>query len=302
MINIIITSYNEPKATLNAVNIFLKQIKNQKARIIVCDPFIKVKNYLKKNIKNKKFTFFLDLGKGKSYALNILLNKIYSKNTDDIIILTDGDVYVSQNTIKEIIEAFKDKNIGVITGKPVSLNPRNTKYGYWSNVLFVAGADKIRRKLSSKGKFFECSGYLFAIRNGVIKEFPLETSEDSIIPYLFYKKGYKIKYLDKVEVYVKNPDNWKDWLNQRVRNIKAHENLNKLAPDLPRTKSLFNEIKEGALVAILQPRNIREFIWTIELYFARLYVYLKAFNEIKKKKTYYDGWRDTEIKTTKSSN
>ena len=91
----------------------------------------------------------------------------------------------------------------------------------------------------------------------------------------------------------------KDWVNQKVRNIKAHENLNKIAPDMPRTKSLFNEIKEGGLFALVFPRNIKEFFWTIQLYFARLYIYLKAFKDLKKKKSYRDGWRETEIESTK---
>ncbi len=299
MIHAIITSYNEPKSTLRASNILLKQLsKNDK--LIVCDPFPSVKKFLSKNIKDKRFSFFLDPGEGKSYALNLLFNKIYSKSNKDIIILTDGDVYVSENTVKEIVNTFKDEKIGVITSKVISLDSRKTKYGYWSHVLFDMGANRIRKKLSSQGKFFECSGYLFAIRNNVIKEFPLETSEDSIIPYLFYKKNYKIKYLENVSVYVKNPSNWKDWVNQRVRNIKAHENLNKFFPDFIRTKSLFNEIKEGSLIAILYPRNLKEFIWTIELYFARLYIYLKAFSELRNKKSYADGWRENEIKSTKT--
>jgi len=127
----------------------------------------------------------------------------------------------------------------------------------------------------------------------------LETSEDSIIPYLFWKKGYLIDYADKAKVYVKNPSNWKDWLNQKVRNVKAHENLNKIAPEMPRTKSLMNEIKEGAFFAIRQPKNLKEFFWVIQLYFARLYLYIKTFKELKKKEAYKDGWRETEIESTK---
>jgi len=299
MIDIIITSYNEPKATLKAVNAFLDQKIKQKFRIIVCDPFKDVKEFLKKNIKDKRVGFFLDPGEGKSYALNLLFEKLASKNKDDIIILTDGDVYVSDNAVAEILDAFKDKEIGCVTGKPVSIDDRNTKYGCWANVAF-AGIDKVRKKLSNEKKFFECSGYLFAIRKGVIDDFPLETSEDSIIPYLFWEKGYKIAYAEKAEVYVKNPGNWKDWLNQKVRNIKGHESLNKIAPNMPRTKSLFNEIKEGAFFAIKQPRNLKEFFWIIELYFARLYIYIKAFRELRKKESYADGWRETEIKSTKT--
>jgi len=289
MIDIIITSFNEPKSTLNAVNAFLKQKINGEFRITVVDPFPEVRDFLKKSVKDKRVQFFLDPGEGKSYALNLLFQELVG-DKDDIFILTDGDVYVSDKTVESFVSAFSDKEIGCATGKPVSIDDRKTKYGYWAN-LFFAGIDKVRRKLSEKRAFFECSGYLFAIRKGVIYDFPLETSEDSIIPYLFWKKGYKIKYVPSAEVYVKNPENWKDWLAQKVRNIKAHENLNKIAPDMPRTKSFWNEIKEGALFTLTFPRNVKEFFWTIEVYFARLYLYYRAFKELRKKKSYADGWR-----------
>ncbi len=298
MIHIIITSYNEPKATARAVQAFLNQDIKDNLEIVVVDPFPEVEQYLKNNIKSNKLKFFPDPGEGKAYALNILFQE-YVGNENDIFILTDGDVYVSNNTVEEILKKFEDKEIGCVTGKPVSIDDRNTKYGLWSHIALV-GIDKVRKKLSQQKKFFECSGYLFAIRKGIIYDFPMETSEDSIIPYLFWKKGYKIAYADKAEVYVKNPSNWQDWIAQKIRNIKAHENLNKIAPDIQRTKSLFNEIKEGAFFAIRQPKNIKEFYWTLQLYGARLYVYLKAFKELRKKQFYKDGWRETEIQSTKT--
>lgn len=298
MITIIITSYNEPKATVRAVKTILDQKIKDKFRILVVDPFPEVGKYLKKNVKSKKVEFYPDPGEGKGYALNLLFQEYGSGNPEDIFILTDGDVFVSNNAIEEIMKKFEDKKVGCVTGRPISIDKRDNKYGLWSKVLF-AGIDKVRRKLVREKKFFECSGYLFAIRDGVIFDFPTKTSEDSIIPYLFWKKGYRIEYADRAEVYVKNPDNWKDWSNQKIRNIKAHENLDKIAPDMPRTKSLFNEIKEGALFALRYPKRWREFWWMIELFFARLYIYLKAFKELRQKKTYNDGWRETEIESTK---
>ena len=78
MIDIIITSYKEPKATLRAVECFLNQLDNRdiEFRIIVCDPFIEVKEFFKENLKHKKVGFFLDPGEGKSYALNLLFDKL----------------------------------------------------------------------------------------------------------------------------------------------------------------------------------------------------------------------------------
>jgi poly-beta-1,6-N-acetyl-D-glucosamine synthase len=296
MIDVIIASFNEPNSTLRAVKVFLKY-KRKDLRVIVVDPFKDVEKFLKDKIKDKRFIFFQDPGEGKSYALNLLFQEYGSSNSSDLFILTDGDVFVSDNSLKEIEKSFTDKKVGCITGQPVSLDNRSSKYGYWSNFLF-SGIDKARRKLSSQNKFMECSGYLFAIRKSVIYDFPLETSEDSIIPYLFWKKGYKIKYVPQAKVYVKNPSNWKDWLTQKIRNIKAHENLDKIAPDLPRTKSLFNEIKHGWYFLFIYPRSIKELYWTIQLYFARLYLYFRAFKDLKKK-NYIDGWRGQAV--TKST-
>lgn len=297
MIDVIVTSYNEPKATLRAVQVFLKD-KRKDLRVIVVDPFPEVEKFLKSKIKDKRFIFYPDSGEGKSYALNLLFQEFGSGNKDDLFVMTDGDVYVSDNALNEIVLAFKNDEIGCVTGKPVSVDLKGTKYGYYSN-LFFAGIDRVRKKLSDEKKFFECSGYLFAIRKGVVFDFPLETSEDSIIPYLFWKKNYKIKYIPEAEVYVKNPDNWKDFVAQKVRNIKAHENLNKIVPDMPRTKSFWNELKFGTVFTLSYPKNFKEFFWTLEVFFARLYIYLKAFSELRGKKSYGDGWRENEIQSTK---
>jgi len=302
MINIIITSYGEPNATLRAIDCFLNQNIKQDFKIIIIDPFPKIEEFLKNKYKKEfnkdKISFFLDPGEGKSYALNVFLERIYSQDKNDIIILTDGDVYVSENSLNEILKAFEDEKVGCVTGRPVLLNPRKKLWGYVSHVAFD-GIHKTRLKFSKQKIFFECSGYLFAIRNGVLQGFPLESSEDSIIPYLFHKQGYKIKYAPKAEVYVINPQNWKEFKLQKIRNIKAHENLNKIAPDMPRTKSFFNEIKQGAFFALTYPRNLREIFFTFPLFATRLYIYLRAFYELKfKKQKYSDGWRKQEIKST----
>ena len=299
MLDIIITSYNEPKATLRAVKAFLNQDIKEDFRIIVCDPFPEVLEFLKQNINDDRVIFFLDPGEGKSYALTLLFQEYGSNNNDDIFILTDGDVYVSNNCLEEIKKAFKDPEVGGVTGNPVSIDSRENKFGYWSHLLF-AGGNKVRKKLSLKGKFFEFTGYLQAIRSGVILDCPEGTSDDAIIPYLFWKKGYKLKYLEKAEVYVKNPSNWKDWVNQKIRNIKAHENIDNITSDFPRMKTFSNEIKAGILFLFDYPQNPKEFLWTIQLYFARLYVYSRAFKEIRQNKKYDDAWRgEHEIKSTR---
>jgi cellulose synthase/poly-beta-1,6-N-acetylglucosamine synthase-like glycosyltransferase len=298
MIDVIITSYKEPKATLRAVNAFLDQYSGKDMRVTVVDPFPEVEKFLRKNIKDKRFNFYPDPGEGKNYALNLLFDEFHSNNNNDILIYTDGDVYVSDNTVKEIMDKFKDSKVGCVTGRPVSTDSRKTRFGYWSKVA-LRGIHKFRVQLDKDKKFFQASGYLFAIRNGLLSGIPLEVPEDAIIPYFLWNKGYKMSYADKAEVYVKYPDNLKDWINQRVRTIKAHENISKLYPDMPRTKSLFNEIRAGAFYAIRQPRNLKELRWTIDLYFARLFIYYKSYKEMKQKKQFNPAWREEEVQSTK---
>ncbi len=298
MIRIIITAYGEPKSTEKAVKAFLDQDIKEDYEIIVCDPFEEVKNYISEKFKdNKQVKYYEDPGEGKSYALNLLINQHFNNNKEDIFIFTDGDVYVNNKSVSAILNAFKDKTIGAVTTKIVSLNPRDNMLGYWSHLL-IDGANKTRKYLSNKRDFFECSGYLFAIRNGIISEFPENASEDAIIPALIWKKGYKIAFVDDAEVYVKNPANIKEWMDQKKRNIKGHESLNKIIKweDAPkRTKSFTNEIWFGLGHALGYPRSLKEFSWTFALLYYRLKLW---YNAVSDSKDYKDGWREEENLTT----
>lgn len=299
MMYVVVTSYKEPKATARAVSVLLKQKTKQPCKVLVVDPFPETEDFLKKTIKKKNYEFILDPGQGKPYALNMIFDLIYSTNKDDIIVFTDGDVYVSDDALAEIERAFKNPKVGAITGRPVATNSPETKYGFWAQVLY-GGIDKVRRKLNNNNEFMQCSGYLFAIRNGLIRETYPDVPEDCIIPYLVWKKAYRVAYVPRAEVYVQYPSNWQDWLKQRVRTIKAHENISKIVPDMPRTKSFFNEIKEGLLFTLKQPRNFKQAYWLMQLYCARLYIYYRSFKERKGARAFDPAWRDdSEIQSAK---
>ncbi len=287
MISIIITSFNEPHLE-RAIKSVLDQKINYKYEVIVVAPDKEAEELTKKY----KIKYFKDYGKGKSYALNLLLKKLKS----DILILTDGDVYLENNSINNIMKLFKDQVVGVVSGRPIPEESKDNKWGYFANLLFY-GAHRIRKKLFLQGKFLECSGYLFAFRS-IIKEFPLDVAEDAIIPYIFHFKGYKIGYSEKALVYVKNPTNFKDWIKQKKRTAKGHETLTKYYPNFPRVKSFWNEAKTGIFWALGYPTTIREMYWTILLIFYRLYLWIITLTESKLlKKDYKDAWE--RINSTK---
>ncbi len=289
MISIVITSFNEPKTIGKAIESFTKQNIKQNYELIVAAPDKETQEIVSKYFKkNKSIKLFKDPGKGKSYALNLLLPKLKG----DIIILSDGDVYVSDNSVGEILKHFENPRVGCVTGRPVSADNKGTLYGYWSHMLCYA-AHKWRRERFLENKFLECSGYLWAFRNKVIKKFPLDVGEDTIVPIMFYLKDWKIKYSENALVYVKFPVKINEFLKQKRRTAGAHDNISKYVSlkKIPRMKTFFNEVA-GGLIPFMYANTFKEFFYTLWIYPFRLYVWVNLFfNSYVRRRKYSDAWK-----------
>jgi cellulose synthase/poly-beta-1,6-N-acetylglucosamine synthase-like glycosyltransferase len=292
MISIVITSYKEPETIGKAIESFVKQKIKGKYELIVSAPDKETLAVARKYSKKyRQIKVLKDPGKGKSYAINWLLPKLKG----EIVVLSDGDVYSGEDSVNRLIEPFRDSKVGCVTGRPVSQNSRDNMLGYWSHLLVDAGAHQARLKRARKGQFLECSAYLWAFRRGLVKDYPLDVAEDAIVPLLLWLRGYKIAYVPESIVYVKYPENLKDFVEQKVRTAKSHETLMKYVPlRAPRMKSFSNEILEG-WKALFYPKSLKEIFWTKVLFFVRFYTWLAAFYEIKlKKREYKDAWKRVE--------
>ena len=277
MISIIITSYYEPKTIGKAIEGFLNQKIKEPYELYVCAPDNETLNIAKGyGVKTLK-----DPGTGKTNAINLLLPKLKG----DIIILSDGDVYTFGNSVNMILKQFEDEKVGCVGGRPIPMEDKLTKWGFFANFLFEA-AHQLRLKRGNNKDFLEVSGYLWAFRKKLINRIPLDTAEDSIVPLMVYQKGLRIGYAKNAKVYVKNVDNWKDWLNQKIRTSKGHETLGKYFPNRPIMKSFFQEVK-GIIKLFSYPNNFKEFFWLIQLIIMRGYMWFKA----KRGKKHKDGWK-----------
>src|SRR3989344_675165 len=99
MISIVISSFREQKTIGKCISSIINQDIKEEYELIVSSPDEETLNVVKKyQKKNKIIKIFVDPGKGKSYALNLLLLKLKGR----ILIFTDGDVYLSDNAINEI--------------------------------------------------------------------------------------------------------------------------------------------------------------------------------------------------------
>jgi len=274
MISIIITAYKEPNTIGKAIESITSQKISDKYELVVVAPDKATIDIAK---KYKSVKIIKDENNGKPAALNLAFSQC---KKSDILIFTDGDVYVSENSINELLKPFLDKNIGAVSSRPISLNQKDNMYGCWSHLLTDVGAHETRMNLAKKNKFLVCSGYLMAIRN-ILDSIPEESlSDDAVISNLIYAKGYKIAYSPNALVYVKYPDNFSDWLKQKRRSAGGYLQIKKLAYRKDDMRSFVKE-SSGLFRALKYPKNLKEFYWTFLLVLARLYLWLVVFVDLK---------------------
>ncbi len=242
----------------------------------------------------KRIKVIHDEGKGKPQALNIAFKSI----PEEIVLLTDGDVWTDKNALKEIINLFSHKTlpqkIGLVTGKVISLNDKNTMLGFWSHFLVFA-ANSMREEKNKKGEYFEGTGYLMAVRKSLIGKIPEDIfSEDGYISYKIYTNGYKIRYTDKAQVYVKYPTTISDWLKQKRRSAGGYTQKYIVV----KTRSFKKEAIGGVKLFFKYPQNLKEYYYLVCLFLIRIYLWLVIIIDIRiRKLKFKDVW--VRIESTK---
>ncbi len=270
------------------INKAIKSFSSYKVPIYIVTPNkdLELKN---KSLEVKTIKIIQDKGKGKPQALNLAFSKI----KEEIIFLTDGDVYVSNNALKEITKLF-DSKTGLVTGKVISVNNRNSMLGFWSHFLVFA-ANSMREEKNRNGEYFEGTGYLMAVRKSLIGKIPKDIfSEDGYISYKIYTKGYKIRYTDKAKVYVKYPTTISDWLKQKRRSTGGYTQKYIEV----KTRSFKKEAIGGIKLFFKYPKNIKEYYYLMCLFLMRIYLWLIITIDIRiRKLKFKDIW--VRVESTK---
>jgi cellulose synthase/poly-beta-1,6-N-acetylglucosamine synthase-like glycosyltransferase len=266
-VSILVTAYKEPQTLLAALHSILSQIDQHTEILVICpdDATAQAAASLSADIRVLR-----DSGMGKPAALNQGLQAA----NGEIIVMTDGDIYIESGAIPALLVPFADPQVGAVTGRPVSVSPRSTMLGYWSHLLTDAGAHEERLERSHRGQFFVCSGYLYAIRAGLIAHIPEDAlAEDAVISHRIAERGFKVRYVPDAQVQVKYPTTYGDWLKQKIRSAGGY-----IQPVIARSplrmRSFKHEAFSGALRALRYPRNLTEFLWTMTLFAARLHLWL----------------------------
>lgn len=280
MLSIIVTAYREEGTIGQAIEAFLSQdLPPDWEMLVVCPDEETATVVVQYARHNQRIRLLRDQGRGKPAALNLALEAARG----EIAVLSDGDVYVGTGAVSALLAPFVDPQVGIVSGRPVSLSPRETMLGYWSHVLVEAGAHRQRLQRAQRGEFLECSGYLYAFRRALVGRIPEDSlAEDGLISHRVWEQGYRTAYAPEAVVYVRYPNTYSDWLKQKVRSTGGY--AQQYVPSSRGMRSFRHEAMHGTLAAIQYARNPRELWWTVLLFAARVHVWWRVFYDVKRRK------------------
>jgi len=288
LLSIVITAYQEENTVGRAIESFLVQeLPEDYELLIVCPDDLTAAVAAQFASRNKRVQLLRDAGKGKPSALNLAMGAARG----DIVVLSDGDVYVAPGAVQALLAPFEDPRVGIVSGRPVSVDSRDTMLGYWSHLLVDAGAHRQRELRNSRGEFLECSGYLYAFRHSLIKPLPEDVlAEDGLVSHMVWEQGYQTAYAAQAVVYVKFPGTYEDWIKQKVRTAGGY-----IQPYLRGSagmKSFRSEAAHGTLAALRYARSLQELLWTLGLFAARVHVWLRVWRDVRwRKKSFTTLWQ-----------
>jgi cellulose synthase/poly-beta-1,6-N-acetylglucosamine synthase-like glycosyltransferase len=312
MISVIITSWKEPNTIAKCIRCIadkkysgldkefeILQLSPDKETLLAGS---KEANRLK--LTNSQYTQIKDPQKGKPFALKMAIKQAKG----DILIFTDGDTYFGKNAVKNLISPFEDKEIGGVSGRPVSGDKKDNIFGYWGHLLSDSAHHRRcnmmkrvedKEYFKSDKSFFPMSGYIMASRK-IDFEIPNEVlSDDAYISYFIRNKGQQIAYAPKATCFVKYPTNLKDYYKQKVRSIGGFIQLKSygIFQKDRQSRSLFIELPYAFFV-IKYAKSIKELLWSLALFPVRLYTWFRIYWErVVVKKDFTKTW--VRIESTK---
>lgn len=288
-VSVVITSYNEEKLIGRCLQSIQRGINYSKDRlnsvdfeIIVVAPDEPTLNNARQFFESHKESptqVLQDESLGKWNAMNMA----YEAATGEIVVFTDGDVYVDDDSIYLLIRRLiDDSNLSAVGGHPVSIDDINHKYGFYSH-LFCEAAHKVRLQ---QGKYTPMSGYLFAVRK-LEGLFPLPKNlraEDAFISLWIATNNMTFGYEPESKVFVKFPDNFHDWMAQKTRSLGGNVQLSKIKSDYKldnpdsqvHNRSLFEDLKMMTF-PFRYAKNQCHIWFAVQLYVLRLILWIKIY-------------------------
>lgn len=158
-----------------------------------------------------------------------LLNIILKESKGDCILLEPADTLPSLRHVDYLTRHFKEPDVGAVVGRAEPENDLNTLFGYAARLLYKWNYFPEILRVDFEGGT--------AIRKGIIDRIP-ETLVDNE-PYIHKKivdRGYRVLYESLAIAVNRGPDNFRDFLKQRRRNLTIHLEVRKTGAKSPHSE------------------------------------------------------------------
>lgn len=219
-ISLIIPTYNEEdlieKKIQNIVNL---RYPSEKLELIFVDSSNDNTRKKIKEFKDNNEYNILILEEGEREGLANALNLAYGQAHGEIVIKTDCDTFLENDSVKKIVSYLKNPKIGAVNGKLSILNRSDTEKGY---------VDLIERIKVAESNFD--SSYFFTTFSAFKKKLiepldPKSVADDGELALKIRKKGFKTIFAPDAIYYTACSTDIKERLRQKSRRAQGHIRL-----------------------------------------------------------------------------
>ncbi len=208
---------------------FASDYPSEKIEVIVIndgstDGTIDVLNSLKKDYPNLVI-FDWKVNKGKRHGMA----EGFKAAKGEIVVQLDSDSYIDPTTFREIIEPFRNRNIGAVCAHA---DPENSDENFLTKMqaaYYFLSFRILKAAESTLFTVFCCSGCSSAYRKDIVEPLmdewleerflglPVTWGDDRSLTNRVLKLGYKTIYTDKTQAYTICPNNFRQLMKQQVR-------------------------------------------------------------------------------------
>lgn len=214
-ITVLLTVYNEENKVIdrlkNILNCFYPSDKLKV--VVVSDGSTDNTNSLVQNFDSDIVKLIVPTqGSGKTAAQNFAIKFIES----ELIVFTDADTIFDPSFLEEVVQPFKNKEVGGVDGRVLFTSDNNKNISesqgyYWKQELNI-------RNLESKlGILAVSSGPSLTIRKNLFQDMNVTVGDDCVIPLDIVSQGFKMHHCRKAIAYDQMDNTLNSELKTRAR-------------------------------------------------------------------------------------
>ncbi len=143
---------------------------------------------------------------GKNSAINAFLD---AKTCGIAVLLNADSVLSSEDSLRSLLEPFRDDDVGMTGGRPIPTNDKGSKVGFADHVIW-----SMHHNIS---RFCPKLGELIAFRDIGVRLPEDQQADEPLLRMHMERAGYRCVYVPEATVSIRGPETEEDFLKQRTR-------------------------------------------------------------------------------------